>query len=358
MNAPTIPDHVSPVVGYRVWYRDATGRLRSGTGEEWLPGRALAAKCLMGMVGFGGFRFPGIAANCPIQDHESPADGCSCGVYAAKNYAQLQNMIGVAGHEVRGEVYLWGRVVEHGAGYRAQFAYPKSFVLQPPAWDLLSLEPSHLEPLMVYGADISISLAPNILLWTKGSGYTPACSDWLAGRGKPCGKWCERWHQRTLQMGDCVTVLGQGVGLVERDDSAPSDTVCVRLTNDYVFIVPQQGIVWNCQTWRWEAERWDVDLSGYRDKGCPLLVRRKFRSSNGKGSNKTPLLPDPVIPRTSTPPKSREELSTVRLGLHRSSSPGSCGVCGSFDVYFDWGLDIHVCGGCGAHEAVGGWQKP
>jgi hypothetical protein len=285
MNVPVIPDHVSPIVGYRVWYRDATGRLRSMNGEEWLPGLALAAKCLVGMVGFGGFRIPDIA-NRPIQDHEAPADGCACGVYAAKSYEQLQGMIGVAGNEVRGEVYLWGRVVEHGAGYRAQFAYPKNFVLQYITSQEPSflLEPSDLERLMVYGADISISLAPSILLWTKGSGYTAAGSDWLAGRGKPCGKWCEKWHRRTLQMGDRVAVLGQGVGLVEPDDSAPSGTVCVRLTNDYVFIVPQQGIVWNCQTWRWEAVRWDVDLSGYRDKGCPLLVRRKFTSSNGKGS--------------------------------------------------------------------------
>jgi hypothetical protein len=44
--------------------------------------------------------------------------------------------------------------------------------------------------------------------------------------------------------------------------------------------------------------------------------------------------------------------------LYTSSSPGSCGVCSSLDVYFDWGRDFHICGGCGAHEAVGGWQKP
>jgi serine/threonine protein kinase len=37
-------------------------------------------------------------------------------------------------------------------------------------------------------------------------------------------------------------------------------------------------------TYAIEVDRWDVDLSGYRDKGCPLLIRRKF-SSNGKGFN-------------------------------------------------------------------------
>jgi hypothetical protein len=280
MNAPTIPDYVSPIVGYRVWRWNAN-ELTSVNAEAWIPGRALTAKCLMGMVGFGGFRFPGIAANCSIQDHESPADGCSCGVYAAKNYEQLQSMIGVAGKEVRGEVYLWGKVVEHGAGYRAQFAYPKNFILSYIINSFL-LEPSELEHLMLYGADIS--LAPNILLWTKGSGYTPAGFDWLMGRGKPCGKWCEQWHQRTLQMGDWVTVLGRAVGVVERDDSAPNDTVCIRLSNDYVFIVLEKDIVWNCQTWRWEVERWEVDLSGYRDKGCPLLIRRKSERSNGRAA--------------------------------------------------------------------------
>ena len=63
-----------------------------------------------------------------------------------------------------------------------------------------------------------------------------------------------------------------------------------------------------------------------------------------KSPNQTPPS-NPVNPRTVTPPK-------------RASFPDACGVCGSFDVYFDRGRDFHICGQCGAHETTGGWQKP
>lgn len=293
MKAPDIPDYVSPIVGYRVWNWDTAG-IRSLNGEQWLPGRALTAKC-------------------PTTDHESPADGCSCGVYAAKTYQHLRKITSYyVDSVVHGEVYLWGKVVEHDLGYRAQSAYPKSLVLP---WNIdLRLEPSRLKRLLVYGADIS--LPPNILLWTKGSGYTSAGSDWLMGMGKPCGNWCKQWHERALQPGDCVTVLGRGIGLAERADGSPgctSDSVFIRLENNDLFVVPHQGIVWNCQSWGLE-----VDLSAYDEavilpssKGwkilcCPLETNR---------SNKTPLLPNPVSPRASTSPKSREELSTMQPGL-------------------------------------------
>ena len=41
-----------------------------------------------------------------------------------------------AGYErfgIYGEVYLWGTVVEHELGWRAQFAYPKNLFLSPDA---------------------------------------------------------------------------------------------------------------------------------------------------------------------------------------------------------------------------------
>ena len=130
MSIPAIPDYISPIVGYRVWNWDAIG-LWSLNGERWFPDRALASKC-------------------PRADHEPPTDDCSCGVYAAKNYQHLRKIADIK-CRVHGEVYLWGTVVEHKLGYRAQYAYPKSLVL-PPIIDP-RLDPSGLEPLMVYGAD-------------------------------------------------------------------------------------------------------------------------------------------------------------------------------------------------------------
>jgi hypothetical protein len=280
MNVPAIPDYISPIVGYRMWNWDAGG-LESLNGEPWLPGRPLAARCRAA-------EFLTLAGRVEVAHdaHEAPQTGCICGVYAAKNYRHLQKIAPIE-YGVHGEVYLWGKVVEHHLGYRAQFAYPKSLVL--PSNIDPRLEPSRLEPLMVYGADISI--AAHILLWTKSSGYTPAGFDWLIERRKQWCKWCKQWHElqfnpsfqgrRTLRRRDCVTVLGRGIGLVERRRAIPmpsrlddgssgctSDSVCIRLRNNDLYIVPHQGIVWNCPNGRWE-----VDLSGYM--GTVILASSK-----------------------------------------------------------------------------------
>ncbi len=159
MNNHTIPDYVLPIVGYRVWCWDKK-ILRSLNDEAWPPGRALTAKCRG-------------------TDHQSPAKSCTCGIYAAKNYEHMQKIYSVE-YAVHGEVYLWGKVVEHDLGYRAQCAYPKSLFLpsgRDHQWKI-----SCLEHLIVYGVDIC--LPPNILLWTKGSGYTSAGYDWRMGMGK------------------------------------------------------------------------------------------------------------------------------------------------------------------------------
>jgi hypothetical protein len=271
MNVPVIPDYISPIVAYRVWNWDAN-QLWSLNGEAWLPGRGLTAKCRK-------------------TDHESPADGCSCGVYATKSYQHLQQIITV-GAFVHGEVYLWGKVVEHDAGYRAQFAHPKSLVL--PSNIDPRLESSCFESLMVYGADISMppsshfeslmvhgAIAPNTLLWTKESGYTPAGFDWMAERRKPWCERCRKWHEpilKLLQLGDRVMLLGRGIGFVEEcddDSGCTGDNVRVRLGNNDLYIIPQQDMVWDCGNSRWEA-----DLSRYRgavilpsSKGWKVLCR-------------------------------------------------------------------------------------
>jgi hypothetical protein len=187
VNVPAIPDYISPIVGYRMWQGYRFG-LKSLNDEPWLPGQAFKAICTRG--------------NPPPAEesgHESPADGCTCGVYAAKNLAHLRK-IGYADHGVHGEVYLWGKVVEHRFGYRAQYAYPKSIVLPPDAIPFrISAVESRLKALVAYGADIFIpGKAGNIPLWSKESGYNPAgfdhsCSPWWR-RPSPnrMGEGCER----------------------------------------------------------------------------------------------------------------------------------------------------------------------
>jgi len=54
------------------------------------------------------------------------------GIYAAKNIEHLRTT-GYWQYGIHGDVNLWGTVVEHKLGWRAQFAYPKSLFLPPDA---------------------------------------------------------------------------------------------------------------------------------------------------------------------------------------------------------------------------------
>ncbi len=229
----TVPDYISPLVAYRVWQWDAIG-LKSLNNEPWVPGETLKAKCRA------------VAALA----HEAPEDPCSCGIYAAKDFNHLRQ-IGYLGYGVHGEVYLWGTVVEHRLGWRAQFAYPKNLVLPPDTVPFkLSEAESRLEALAAYGADISIlSKAGNIPLWAKASGYDPAGLDWLVEQRK---KWYElRALGRVLKHGDRVAVLGRGIGVVA---SADSGSVEVLMWNKSILRLLWRQITWNRRNWRWEAD--------------------------------------------------------------------------------------------------------
>jgi hypothetical protein len=251
------PDYISPIVGYRVWQWDAIG-LKSLNDEQWIPGEALQAEC---------------RARVTLA-HEAPGDRCSCGVYAAKDFAHLQR-IGYAQYGVHGEVYLWGTAVEHNLGWRVQLAYPKSLVL--PAETIpfkMSEVESRLETLIAYGADISIAARPgglegkegSIRLWSKESGLDMAGFDFLVEKRK-------RWYSYrepdcTLTAGDRVAVLGTGVGVVA---SADTNDVHVLMWNKVTLRIPRRRVGWNRQNWRWES---DGTRSVARCVGASLPIAR------------------------------------------------------------------------------------
>jgi hypothetical protein len=132
----TIPDYVSPIVAYRVWRWDAAG-LRSLNGEPWPPGRPLAAGCRASVRG----TMVGRAAH---DARESPRPACTCGVYAAKSLDHPRK-IGYDRYGIRGEVSLWGPVVEHDLGWRAQYAWLCRRVLRlSPIAGLDSLPAPHM----------------------------------------------------------------------------------------------------------------------------------------------------------------------------------------------------------------------
>jgi RNA polymerase subunit RPABC4/transcription elongation factor Spt4 len=325
MNGPSIPDYVSPVIGCRAWDWDGQ-QLKSLNGEAWPFNRVLSAKC-------------------PKTVHQSPADDCSCGIYSAKSYEHLKSIYS-PDCLVHGEVWLWGKVVEHDLGYRAEFAYPKSLVL--PSDINPRLETSCLKSLMHYGADIYIS--PGILLWAKNSGYTRAGLEWVAERLQPFCDRCNKWHLpilKVLQVGDTVMLVGRGIGVVEsKDESEPNAPVCVvRLGNNDEFVIPSDDMVWDCK-----YSRWEVELSGYKEAVITAISKGwKILCGTHQKKKQVALAPTPV----------RKEISTATKNsprFYKSSSPDCCGVCGSLDVHIEWGPDINICQNCGAKETSEGWQ--
>ncbi|MGB0108682.1 MAG: hypothetical protein WBP52_09275 [Terriglobales bacterium] len=240
----SIPDYISPIIGYRVWTWGTTG-LKSLCGERWHPGQSLAARCRAStVVG------PIAGRTEAVHDaHEPPQTNCTCGVYAVKTLHHFRS----AGYErygIHGEVYLWGTVVEHELGWRAQFAYPKTLFLPP---DLIPSDTkemeSRLEALAAYSTNIFIvGGGQSIPLCRKGSGFDAAGLDYLIG--KRTQYYARRQQERTLKKGDRVAVLGRGTAVVEHVDDTE---VHALLSNRSVLRIARNDIAWDRQNMRWET---------------------------------------------------------------------------------------------------------
>ena len=233
-----IPDYISPVIGYRVWRWKETG-LQSLNGEPWLPGQHLEARCRVAPAA----RHMAEAAN------EVPHRKCTCGIYAAKNSEHLRQR-GYADGGVCGEVYLWGTVVEHRLGWRAQFAYPKNLLL-----------PLHLIPftlaelntrvneLTAFGTDILVLRnGETIRLWKHGTGYDANGLDYIISLRH--NHYFRQQQERMLKKGDRVALLGQGIAVVEQADDQEA---LVMLWDRCVVRIARKNIVLNQQNRRWEC---------------------------------------------------------------------------------------------------------
>jgi hypothetical protein len=99
------------LTGWRTWRvagsRDGTEvRLHpiAGTGKGWPAREPVRAECAKR-------RF-----------HRVPGERCTCGIYASRHVDLLRRTRDPA---VLGTVAVWGRVLEHEHGYRAEFGYPQ-----------------------------------------------------------------------------------------------------------------------------------------------------------------------------------------------------------------------------------------
>jgi hypothetical protein len=240
----TIPDYISPVVGYRVWQWDARG-LRSLNGEKWFAHQPLAAVCRADVCG----SIAGLS-KATHNPAELPSFSCTCGVYAARTMEHLRQC-GYRKLGVHGEVFLWGTVVEHERGWRAQFAYPKTLFLAAATIPFsLSEINARLRTLAEFGTDIFLLRdCERVALWKHGSGFDAAGLDYLIQARRKYYV-CRR-QGRTLKTGDRVAVLGHGIAVVEQVDGKEVHAV---LGNKLVLRIARNEIVVNEQNNRWECE--------------------------------------------------------------------------------------------------------
>jgi hypothetical protein len=237
----SVPDYISPIVGYRVWTLSTMG-LKSLCGEQWHPAQSLKARCRASAV---------VGRAEVVHDaHDVPQANCTCGIYAVKTLDHFRS----AGYErfgICGEVFLWGKVVEHELGYRAQFAYPKNLFLSSDSLPFTLAEiQSRLKMLTTYRIDIFVADPKgNIPLWAKESGYSPAGFDYLIERSKQ--EHDRRQRDRTLKKGDRVAVLGRGIAVVEHVDSKWIHAV---VWNKCSLRIARKEIVWDDRNMRWETD--------------------------------------------------------------------------------------------------------
>jgi hypothetical protein len=107
-----VPLSIEPMVGWRVW------RLTYYEGEIALHAYAQQRIWPAQQV---------IAATCVARHgvHKSPDDHCTCGYYAADSVENLmRSNVFHNGVGVIGAIAMWGTVIEHARGARAEFVYP------------------------------------------------------------------------------------------------------------------------------------------------------------------------------------------------------------------------------------------
>lgn len=170
-----IPDLIEPIIGWRCWNVWLDGHLlalNGGTsygGQKWEPREAKRSVCNQGQDMYLDSR--------PKRTHtHGPHDGCRCGYYAAKLLAKAQ---WPEANYAYGRVAMWGKVIEHEGGFRAEYAYPIEVVLVPktgfrpfqgtysvhspipppteiPAWTEDQLEGIRLRMATMYGCPVSV----------------------------------------------------------------------------------------------------------------------------------------------------------------------------------------------------------
>ncbi len=237
VTAKDVPDFIEPFVAYRAWNWTETC-ITSLNNAPWMPKTAFEA-----------------TTNICNQDHPVPSPDCRCGMYAGINMQHLID-IGYIEHGLHGEVYLWGRLYRHTLGWRAQYAYPKNFVVPR---NMLPFEmrqfQKHMEVLIAFDVDIYLQTEKNphvgqvnLPLWMKDYGYSQAGLDYVIAERA-------MWKPpavEALKAGDRIAVLHNkgGIGIVR---VVTTDDIYYELFGTQTYRIRQKDVKWNGRNWRWET---------------------------------------------------------------------------------------------------------
>jgi hypothetical protein len=252
-----------PFTGYRSWIWTSEGVTSLFNGVPWTPKVPFEARCLYGTD----LRSMQAAALTPEakafwerQRHRVPDPSCTCGTYAG---IDMQHLISLRYTQfgVHGEVSLWGRLYRHTLGWRAQYAYPKYFVI--PAFVIpVKVEEAQRRIAKLTEYDVDVYVQPErearvgqerIPLWVRDYGYSQQGISFLIERWT---NWDSRKITHTLKVGDRVAVfrfsdVNGGIGVVKE---ITGDEMFYTLFNkDVVYRKKVKDVVWNERNWRWET---------------------------------------------------------------------------------------------------------
>src|SRR5271157_231821 len=244
-----IPDFISPFVAYRAWHWEPDGTVKSLNGTVWTPRQAHVAAC----------RKLAMTSPNKMAWHESPDPQCRCGIYAGKHWEHLIE-IGYAGYGVHGEVNLWGKIEECTLGYRAQYAYPKFFVVPPNMLCLNMVETEQkIKGLIDFNVDIYVSATnkaeigiEKIPLWVPDFGFSAQGIAFVAERVQRIYSYHD--DQGTdPKVDERVAIKDKGIAIVESFDCKRNE-VTARLWNQMLCRIPRERVVWSRDNNRWESD--------------------------------------------------------------------------------------------------------
>lgn len=254
--------YIELFTAYRTWNWTAQG-VTSLNGALWTPKAAFEATCPHAR----GLRSMQVAALTPgaqrfwkSKQHLVPDPSCTCGMYAGIN---MQHMIdiGYIGRGIHGEVYLWGRLCRHTLGWRAQYAYPKFFVI-PVNMIPFRFDEAQERLKILVEFDVDIYLQPEreayagqerIPLWVRDYGYSEQGISFLIEKRQKSYSGEKGVH--TLAVGDRVAVFsdvnGGGIGWIKEING--DDMYYTLFNPSVIYRKNVKDVQWNERNWRWET---------------------------------------------------------------------------------------------------------